>query len=135
MSLYGLFKTNSNLEINGIWIEYGKETRIKIARAGGQNKQYLAAATKMNTEYKHQIANDLLEEELAEKLLMDVFVDTVILDWEGVTDEQENLLEFTPDNVRQVMNDLPDLFQDLRRMAGTLSLFREEIIADESKNS
>lgn len=135
MSLYSLFKTNSNLETNGIWIEYGKNTRIKIARAGGQNKKYLASATKMNTEYKHQIANDLLEEELAEKLLLDVFVDTVILDWKGVTDEKGIELPFCTENVRQVMTDLPDLFQDLRRMAGTLSLFREEIIANESKNS
>jgi len=135
MSLYGMFKTNRDYETEGVWIEYGKDTRIKIARAGGSNKTYLAAVNKMNAEYKHQIANELLEEEVAEKLLLDVFVNTVILDWEGVSDEDGNPLEFNKENVRQVMGDLPDLFRDIQRMAGTLAIFRAEALEKEAKNS
>ena len=60
MSLYKLFKTNENLETDGIWLEYGqtadgKPIRIKIARAGGHNVAFSKALEKATRPYKKAI--------------------------------------------------------------------------------
>ena len=135
-NLYDVFGTDPELEsTKGVWIDYGKSTSIKIARAGGANKAYQAALLKLSNEYKHQIQSEVLGEEVAGTLMLEVFVDTIILDWEGIKDKNGEEMPFTKENARKLLTDLPDLFIDLRQMAGNITLFREKIIEDDGKNS
>lgn len=134
MSLYKKFKTDSACESEGVWLDYGEGTRIRIARAGGSNKRFLKSAEKFRRRFKRQLDLDLLSNDVASREAVKIYADSVVLDWEGVTDEDDNELDCTRENVTKVLTDLPDLFIDLQQMALNASLFREEIDAEAAGN-
>lgn len=132
MSLYKLFKTNENLETDGIWLEYGQTekgepVRIKIARAGGHNVAFSKALEKATRPYKKAIQTGMLDNKTADKLYKEVFADTVVLDWINVEGPDGKPMEFKRENVLKLFEDLPDLFADLREQANNVALFREEV--------
>lgn len=140
MSLYKLFKTNQNLETDGIFIEYGttpegKPTRIKIARSGGANKAFSKALEKATRPHRKAIQNGLLDNATADRLFKDVFAETVVLGWENVEGPDGSPLPFTRENALKLFDDLPDLFADLREQAGNVALFREEVAEADLGNS
>lgn len=138
--LYNLFKTDENLETDGIFIEYGetddgKPIRIKIARAGGSNKAFSKALEKATRPHRKAIQSGFLDNATADRLYKEVFAETVVLGWENVEGPDGKLLDFNRENVLKLFTDLPDLFQDLREQASNVSLFREEVMEKDLGNS
>jgi len=140
MSLYKLFKTDENLETDGIWLEYGQNEkgepiRIKIARAGGHNSAFSKALEKATRPYRKAIQTGMLDNKTADKLYKEVFADTVVLDWINVEGPDGKPMEFKRENVLKLFEDLPDLFADLREQANNVALFREEVREADLGNS
>lgn len=140
MSLYKLFKTDENLETDGIWLEYGQNEkgepiRIKIARAGGHNSAFSKALEKATRPYRKAIQTGMLDNKTADKLYKDVFADTVVLDWINVEGPDGKPMEFKRENVLKLFKDLPDLFADLREQANHVALFRDEVRESDLGNS
>lgn len=140
MSLYTQFKTDEKIEQEGINVEYGtasngKPITFKVARTGGSNTKYLKLLEARTKPYRRQIQNDTLENKLAEKIFLEVFVDSVLLGWENVEDASGTLLVFNRENAIKVFTDLPDLYNDLREQASKSALFRAEIKEADAKNS
>jgi len=128
MSVYGIFKTNKDLENSGIWIEYGDDPpiRFRIARAGGNNKAFAKLLDKLTRPVRKLLANNALSDEAATKIYQEAFIKTVLLGWENVTDEKGEPMACTFDNAMKLFDDLPDLFADLKDQASNMALFREE---------
>lgn len=134
MNPYKLFGTDQDLEKKGIWVVFG-DFKFKCARAGGSNARYAALMAERARPFRAQINAELLQNKQAQDILVGVYADAVILDWEGVTDENEQPLAFTRDNVVKVLNDLPDLFQHLQRECDRISNFRKLALEEEAGNS
>lgn len=140
MSLYKQFKTNEALETEGVWLEYGQTDagqpiRLKIARSGGKNTAFSKALEKATRPYRKAIQTGMMENTTADRLYKEVFAETVVLDWINVEGPDGKPLEFKKENVLQVFEDLPDLFNDLREQAANVALFREEVREDDLGNS
>lgn len=140
MSLYNTFETNKDLERDGIVLDYGFNSKdepiqIRIARAGGANTKFAKVLEQKMKPYKRAIANDTMDNKVAEKLLIEAYADAVILSWTGVEDREGNFLEFTRDNVVKVLTDLPDLFMDIQAQSQKSALFRAELREVEQGNS
>lgn len=140
MNLYNTFETDKNLERDGIVLDYGfnskqQPVQIRIARAGGANARFAKVLEQKMKPYKRAIANDTMDNKVAEKLLVEAYADAVILGWEGVEDRDGNPLEFTRDNVVKVLSDLPDLFLDIQAQSQKSALFRAEVREAEQGNS
>lgn len=140
MNLYKLFKTDEDLEKEGIWIEYGSDdegapVRIKVARAGGQNTAFSKALEKATRPHRKALQTGLLDDKTADRLFKNVFADHVVLGWENVTNSAGENLPFNRENVLKLFEDLPDLFTDLREQAANVALFREEIREEDLGNS
>lgn len=133
MSTYKSFKTDPKVEVEGVWANYG-DFRIRHARAGGANMAFARAMEKIGRKYRKQIELDVIREERALKMMREVYADTVILDWEGVTDENEQPMEFTRENVIRLFKDLPDLFLDIQDSAKSPKAFRDAINEVDEKN-
>ena len=138
--LYSTFQTNDRLEKDGIFIEYGENTlgkpiRFKIARAGGSNKQFARTLEKLSRPHRRAIAMGSIPDEKAEQLYRKAFCSAVLLGWENVQDENNNLIEFSEENALKLFSDLPELFRDLREQANNVSLYRESILEDDLGNS
>ena len=133
MGAYKDFKTSKKVEMEGVWLDYG-DYKILIARAGGGNKAYDRCLENKTKPYRKVIQNEIMPIDRQEQILMEVYIETVILDWEGMTDEKDKELKFTKDNVRKVLTDLPELWRDILQQSTKTALFRENIREAEAKN-
>lgn len=138
-NLFQQFKGDEKSEKEGIVLLYGKNSKdenieFRIARAGGTNTRYLKALEHKSKPYRRQIQNNSMDLEMSQQLMRDVFAEAVLLGWTGVEDADNNPIEFTVTNAKQLFKDLPDLFADIQEQANNASLFRASLLDDEAKN-
>lgn len=149
-SPYALFKTDPVKEQQGVVINYGDEAWFRIARAGGANKAYLKAMADRLKPFRRQIQTETMDEKVGEQLVMEVFVDTVLLGWgskvpdpehEGGTidapyieDPDGKRLDFDRDNAIKVLTDLPELYRELRAESERLGTFTAVVKEADAKN-
>lgn len=124
-SPYAVFDTDKELEKSGVWIDYGN-FKFLIARAGGSNEKYKRLMNHRMKPFRRLIQTDTMSEEKAQDILLETFLDAVLLDWENVTDKEGQPMEFNRDNARKLFTDLRDLFNDLQQQAQKISIFRRE---------
>lgn len=143
MSMYKQFATDANLESDGIWLDYD-EFRVLVARAGGSNKKYNSYAETATKPFRRAIQAGTMSTERMQAILFDIYSKTVVLNWQaknedgdmvdGIPDEDNNLLEVTPENIVQTFKNLPALFLDIQQAAESISLYKKEEMEADSKN-
>lgn len=124
VSAYDLFASNENLETNGVWIDLGP-MRFKIARAGGQNDDFIRAAAKRFKPFQAAIANGSMPKQLSKDILVELYTDHIVKGWENVYGRDKAPLEFNKANVKHLLSDLPDLLVALQSAALELANFQE----------
>lgn len=148
-TLYKQFKTDDNVEKNGLLLQYGetaegKPVTIRIARAGGANTQFQKRLEALTRPHRRQLQTETLSPKVAESLVRRAYAETVVLGWENVefpvldaegnpTDAVE-ALPFTVDNCMRLFTDLPDLFADLQEQASKAALFRQDLLEADAGN-
>ena len=131
---YKLFKTNEDLEAKrGVTLDYPGFS-ITIHRAGGANKKFTATMAEKYKPFRRRFENGTIDEETANRLLVEAYAKAVIIGWENVKDENDDELEFNYDNCVKLLTDLPELFKDIQDQASKASIFKDEIEAAEEKN-
>lgn len=135
MGTYKQFQTDSDLESSGITLDLGEAGKFKIARAGGSNERFARRMLSATKPYRRAIANETMNPKDADRVAAQVFAETVLLGWSGVTGPDGKDLPFTVENAIQLFLDLPDLFAEIRRAASDAALFRREILEAEQGNS
>lgn len=135
MSIYKKFATDSTLEADkGVTIDYG-DFKFTLRRAGGANKEYSKVFNDKYKPYRKMAEAGNLTDEIATRILVETYAETVIVGWDGITDEKGKKLPFNRENVIKVMTDLPELFNLVIEEATRLANFRKEEIESEAKNS
>lgn len=134
MNLYQLFQTDQQHEQQGIVLDYGAAGKIRIARAGGSNAKFSRIFGERFKPYRRQFDNGTLDDGIANKVMLEVYADTVILGWEGVSGPEGRPLEYTRANVIQLLTDLPELFRDIQDQAGKAANFRAAELEADAKN-
>lgn len=141
-NLFKMFKTDKSVERDGVWLNFGPisdepgapETKIKIARAGGANSQFDKRRESLLKPYRHQIQHDIFPEEMARKVMHQLFAETVVLDWENVYNDQGVKLDCTVENIMYLFGELPDMFTQIKTNAEQTTLFREYVREADAKN-
>lgn len=139
MSIYSMYKTDKAKEENGIWIPFGKtekgqEISFKIARASKTNAKYSKALERLMKPYQKQIRLNTLSDDVANNVMIEAFCEGILLDWKGISDEEGKEMKYSKENAIKLMNDLPDLFNDLQEQSNSMTLFKEEELQENSKN-
>ena len=127
LTIYDLFLTDPKMEKEGIIVKYG-ESEFVIARAGGKNKEFLDVRDKYVKNFKKG------DQESSEEFLLNVWAESIIKSWTNVHDKEGKQLPFTMQNVRMVLKDLPQLFEDLRQTSQDWTLYRERQVDEAEKN-
>lgn len=78
--LYSSMATSKDLENKGIWLDLD-HSLIRLARAGGQNVKYNAAAERIANEHRKVFQHGLMTSAKGKELLRKLYADTVVLDW------------------------------------------------------
>jgi hypothetical protein len=139
-SPYAVFETDKSVEQNGVKVDYGS-FYFQVARAGGANTRFRDVFRQRMAPHKRALATETMNDDLADKISLEVFAETVVLGWgskkhgEGVMTARDGSgLSFTIDNVKQVFADLPELARDIMQQAQSLALFRSAIAGADAKN-
>lgn len=122
-NLYNLFKTDKNLEMNGVVLDFGGP-QIRLRRAGGANRLFNTTFNDVSRPYAQAMAARALDPDKQRDMLIDVYFRSVVLGWDNVTDEDNKPLEFNVVNFKKVMVDLPDLWDVVRSEADNLRNFQ-----------
>lgn len=143
MSLKSLYKSDPVASVEGVWITYprnsdGTQPRFKLSRMNAAaNKKYakeLEAATKP---YRREMELDTLDDEIGDKVMLDVFCRTILLDWEHVQpDDDGNALAFNFENATTLLGapEWSELYVDLRERAQKAATFRQAQLERDAGN-
>lgn len=125
MSIYKRFKTDSDMESkSGIELDYGDGVKFRVLRAGGSNLSFQKALR--DALIKHGRRLSAMSDDESVRGMAEIYADTVIVGWEGITDEHDEPLPFNRANVVKVLTELPELFRDIQSAAQSVDLFRAE---------
>ena len=122
-SLYEAFGTVKEYETEGVTLDFGV-AQFKVRRAGGSNRRFLTTLASKLRPHRRALDAGTLSDDVAGDLQMEVYFETVVTGWVGVTDEAGNVLEYNLVNFKKVMKDLPDLWATLRTEADNLRNFQ-----------
>lgn len=138
------FGTDADREVRGEKFDYG-DFWFQCARAGGANKKFLSAWTERTRPLERKIKNGALSEEEGGRVLAEIWADTVVLGWGGVTmgdldkgltgPKAEEPAPFSRANAVKLFLELPALFADLREATTAIDPFRTQLLQEEAKNS
>lgn len=147
-SPYALFETDKAVEQAGVKLDYGP-FYIQVARAGGANTRFRDVLRQRLAPHKRSMATETMSDELADKISLEVFAETVVLGWgrtirvEGKPDKDEpgvitgrggEDVKFSVEAVKQLFKDLPDLARDVMQQAQSVALFRASIAGHDAGN-
>lgn len=132
MSVFRKFKTSAKHETEGVWLDYGEAGRVRIARAGGANKAYLRAMERLQRKYRQQLAMGILGDEVSERVMREVMVDSLVTKWELVGDDGP--IPGDRQSMLETLEKLPELFRDMLAQAQNVALFREHLDEEDAGN-
>lgn len=147
MGMYDTFETDPNREQEGVFLDYG-DFRVRIAHAGQGNKKYVSYAEKVLRPVRQAMNAGALSNERSMSLMADIYVKTIILDWQvatkdskgvitwkqGIESKEGEILPFSNDTVLDTIKALPNLFMDIQAQAQSIANFRAAEIEEESGN-
>lgn len=130
MGLFKTFQTNGVAERSGKWFEVGEpnedgtKPKFLLARMASTNPAYQAALERVAKETRSEMELDILTEDRAGPIMRRVFVDTILLGWQNVQEEDGTVLEYNKDTALSLLEQLPDLYLVLRTEASRLANYR-----------
>ena len=140
MSLYSRFKTDSSEEQRGVRVQYGVNDRtglpivVILARAGGSNTRFSKVWERLTKPYRRQIETETIDPKISADLMRRLYAEAVVLDWENVDNADGEELPFSVDNCVKIFEDLPDWFDDIRKVSGDMAVFRSATVEADAKN-
>lgn len=127
-NLDSLFKTNSDMEKEGIWFDVSIGISFKLRRFGGSNANKVSQAmAKYHKPYAKLIDAKKLSEEETTEVMAKVFVESCLVEWKGVTDESGEEIKCNFENAVKLFKNLPELFNTLFQYCQGVESFREDL--------
>lgn len=127
-----IFETNEEKSNEGVWCPIDAVTDIKIARYG--NRIFQRALKRVMKPHKVMIDRGTLDDDTADKLLVEALAEGILIDWRGMT-RKGAPLEYSRSAAVDVLTD--KRLRDFREMVVMLSqdmqLFRDEEIDEAEK--
>jgi len=128
--LFGFDETKSE---NGVWVDVPDGGRLKLGMIGSH--AYNQALDKHIKRYRNLIrATGNLTVEQNTAVTIQVYADSVLLDWDGYEDEHGQPLKCTRDNKVKMLTKYPNFRTLIESYAGDRDIFQDDIEAD-AKNS
>ncbi len=126
------FKTDQKRCVEGVWVALDEETEIKIARYN--NPQFRELMQKKLAPYKTLVRANRLGEDLAEKIMVEAYVETILLDWKNLLVDGQKV-PYSKETAKKILQD--SKYSDFRELVVQLSqdmeLFRSEEVEETVK--
>jgi uncharacterized coiled-coil DUF342 family protein len=122
-----LFKTDTKMESEGIWMMISETTGFLVRRFGGSNEHRVKAAMARHYKpYARLIQNDTLPKEKEDELLTRIFVESCLMDWKGVEIDGKDT-SFEKETAVGFLLALPELRSSLQSYATDSQNYKEDL--------
>jgi len=136
-NLHAIFHTDERLEEDGAWVTvneiYGLKIRIRRLRSDAAIKAYERITRELFGEQKIRRPEDLTRVQSLE-ILKRQLADSVLIDWEGVYDEDGEEVPYSKEAAMAMM-EMKDFREFVYQAANERDTFREKADEDAEKNS
>lgn len=133
MSFLSKYKTSEELEVNGVWVDFGDGVCVKIARFSNPHSKEVRS--RLERPHAQALRRGSLPDSVSEYILLKQMAEAIIVDWKGVTDENGAELECTYDNKLSVLKKFKDFRDDVAFAAMERDTFKSADVEDAGKNS
>lgn len=131
-SLFNRFKMDEKKEEQGVWVNFGEGLKVKVRRFKSKASQ--DARKELEKPFTAELRRGPLDEKIAEDLLLRQMAKAIIVDWEGVTDEEGNELECTFETKLDVLKALPEFRDEIVSIAIDRDSFKAALDEEAEKN-
>jgi hypothetical protein len=140
MKGFELFSIDQKAANDGIWVEVPTEEAIcpKFKIIQWEGRAYLAGMQKVAKALKAKFGRKVLKNEHTLDILREICISLLVVDWQNVYDDDDNLVEFNRDKLRELLNDEScgdQLVKWIVEKAKDIDLFRQEDMESDIKNS
>ena len=133
------YQTDASVEAeDGIWLVFPNNRKIHVLRAGGSNTKFLRVLNKAIKPVRRAMDRGTLDPAKSDEIMIEVYLDAVILGWSGFLDEAGNEIPYSKDEARELFTMLPELFREVQNLSSDMAMFQDEEaeeIAEELGNS
>ena len=109
----------------------GDGLKMRIARIG--NPKYQKRFQALSKPHRRAIRRSTLADEVAEKLLVQCLSETIVLDWEGLEENGEEVL-YSLENCIRILTDYPELRNYVNDIANELEGYQAEDDEEATEN-
>jgi len=120
------FKTDDDLEKNGVWFDISSTTGFLLRPFKASNPSVKAAMAQLYKPHSRQIEMGTLDDDKALEINVKIFVRACLVDWKGVEIDGVET-ECTPEVAVKFFKALPDLFITLWNHTQDFKNYREEV--------
>lgn len=117
------FKTNTKLEIAGVWKVIAPDTELLVAR--DNNPNFVKELRLAMAPYSTKIQRSNMTNELAEDILSKIMSTTILLGWKNIQDDDGNQIEYSPEAAYDLFKKYPEFKSLVMTIAGDLDNYRE----------
>ncbi|AVI05135.1 putative structural protein [Vibrio phage VP06] len=140
-SPFAMFRTSTNDEVNGVYVNYGS-FRVLVAYAGGANTAFNRLLQKLGKPYLKLIKSGNLPEEVTKEIDEKLYSQTIVKGFQvdesevgadepkwvtGIPTEEGDVVEFNEENLIKLFRELPHLFEDIKAFAQDMSNFKPDL--------
>lgn len=136
MSLTRAFNTDRDLEEQGKWFNdvLGDKSNLNLKVRRMSAEKVVKYQQDLVQQNRYRMKEGKFSEDVANEILVDTLAGAVLVDWDGVTDDDGNPVPFSIDAAKQYLTDLRDFRLLVSALANNMDAYRKGVEADISKN-
>ena len=133
------YGTRKDLEQQGVWvkpiIDEESDIAFLLARMFRTNRKWAGRISKVYRQHKRKIDTGAMPDEQANKISLNIFCESVLLDWRGITTDEGKAIPYTPEEGIKLLNELPDLYDYLKAEAEEAATYQDEVAESTAEKS
>jgi hypothetical protein len=133
MDLKKTFGYDKAKAADGVWVDLGNDTTIKIAKLG--TNQYQLALMRHTRKHQAQLRSGYVDPELAADITANTLADAILLDWKNMM-EDDKIIPYSRANAYRLLKEYADFRTLVEQYANDRDLFQDTLdLEADSKNS
>lgn len=134
MNFHSRYYSNADAKENGTWVDLGGGLKIKVRALDSTHSR--ETRRKLEEPYSALIrSTGSLPDDKAEEVMTKQLAQSIVVDWQGVTEEDGAPLPFSPAAAEKMFQKYPDFRSEVAMIITDRSTFKRQAQEADLKNS
>jgi hypothetical protein len=131
------YGTDQKLAVEGKWFALSMLDGVEVKVAKSGNPNYEKMAQKLYKPYQDQIRRKItLSDSVTKRITTELLVNTLLMDWRGMKDANNNEVPFSKEEAREILDDpeLKEIREEILGFSDNFAAFQLETDEELEKN-